>query len=66
MVKQLYTSLKYFHDFSRPLLAMTDKVKNKNTELEGICLSMDNLKKWLEENPDAPRELPKMTEKENS
>lgn len=65
MVKKLYTSLKDFQDLYTQLLAMVEKVKIKNTELEGVRLSMDNLKKWSKENLDAPQDIPRITEKEN-
>jgi hypothetical protein len=61
----MYTNLKEFQDHATQFLTYLENVKDKKVVLYGVQLSMDELKKWQAEEKDAPKDFPRMIEKEN-
>jgi len=43
------------------ILSQLNKTKTKNMEFVGIRAVLDEVKKWVEDNLDAPELLPRMT-----
>lgn len=63
--KQLYIDLLEFQNIVVQIISLLKKAKTKNIEFIGIRLAMDEMKKWVEENPDAATDLLRMTGREN-
>jgi hypothetical protein len=57
----MYIGVQEFQKKASQILAQLDKTKTKNIEFVGIRAGLDEMKKWIEENLDAPKVLPRMT-----
>jgi len=62
--KKMYTDVQQFQKIVAQITSLVDIARTKNIDFNGIRETMDEMKKWTEDNPDTPIFLPRMTGRE--